>query len=381
MKRVLLILVCIFIGNMSFAQNVSTYKLDNGQTVVIEQVKNNPIVTIDTWIRTGSINEDDSNSGISHFLEHLFFKGTETHPTGDFDKILESKGAVTNAATSKDFTHYYITISSKYFDKALELHADMLLHPQVPRKEMEKERKVVLEEIAKDANSPANICYENLNNLLYTTHPYKRKVIGSAKVVENVSREEILNYYKQHYAPSNMTTIIVGDIDPQHALAEIKKDFNKPYQKISNNKYKKEKMLTSQKRNTSYMPTQTGYMMIGFRDADISSNDTYALDVLATILGDGRSSRLYQSLKEQKQLVNSISAGNSTMKDDGIFIINSNFLPHNAQKVENAIFTEINKIKEFGVSDTDLKIAKKILFKRICFKYSSRIGLHNNLDR
>ena len=361
MQRVLLILICLFVGNISFAQNIYTYKLDNGQTVVIEQVKNNPIVTIDTWIKTGSINEDDSNSGISHFLEHLFFKGTETHPTGDFDKILESKGAITNAATSKDFTHYYITISSKYFDKALELHADMLLHPQVPRKEMEKERKVVLEEIAKDANSPVNICYENLNNLLYTTHPYKRKVIGSAKVVENVSREEILNYYKQHYAPSNMTTIIIGDVDPQHALVEIKKDFNKPYQKISNPKYKKEKMLSSQKRNVSYMPTQTGYMMIGFRDADISSNDTYALDVLATILGNGRSSRLYQSLKEQKQLVNSISAGNSTMKDDGIFIINANFLPHNAQKVENAIFTEISKIKGFGVSDTDLKIAKKII--------------------
>lgn len=361
MQRVLLILICLFVGNISFAQNIYTYKLDNGQTVVIEQVKNNPIVTIDTWIKTGSINEDDSNSGISHFLEHLFFKGTETHPTGDFDKILESKGAITNAATSKDFTHYYITISSKYFDKALELHADMLLHPQVPRKEMEKERKVVLEEIAKDANSPVNICYENLNNLLYTTHPYKRKVIGSAKVVENVSREEILNYYKQHYAPSNMTTIIIGDVDPQHALAEIKKDFNKPYQKISNPKYKKEKMLSSQKRNVSYMPTQTGYMMIGFRDADISSNDTYALDVLATILGNGRSSRLYQSLKEQKQLVNSISAGNSTMKDDGIFIINANFLPHNAQKVENAIFTEISKIKGFGVSDADLKIAKKII--------------------
>lgn len=361
MKRVLLVLVCLIIGNFSFAENISTYKLDNGQTVVIEQIKNNPIVTIDTWIRTGSINEDETNSGISHFLEHLFFKGTETHPTGEFDKILESKGAVTNAATSKDFTHYYITISSKYFDKALELHADMLLHPQIPRKEMEKERKVVLEEIAKDANSPSNICYENLNNLLYTTHPYKRKVIGSAKVIENVNRETILEYYKQYYTPSNMTTIIVGDVDPEHALAEIKKNFNKPYQKISHKKFKKEKPLTSQKRNILYMPTQTGYMMLGFRGADISSNDTYALDILATVLGDGRSSKLYQSLKEQKQLVNSISAVNSTMKDDGIFIINTNFLPHNVQKIENDIFYEINKIKEFGISETDLKIAKKII--------------------
>ncbi|MGN1152632.1 MAG: M16 family metallopeptidase [Candidatus Gastranaerophilaceae bacterium] len=361
MKKFLLVLACVLIGNFVFAQNVFTYKLDNGQTVVVEQVKNNPIVTIDTWIRTGSINEDDSNNGISHFLEHLFFKGTEKNPTGTFDKLLESKGAITNAATSKDFTHYYITISSKYFDKALELHADMLLNPQIPRNEMEKERKVVLEEIAKDANSPANICYENLNKLLYTTHPYKRKVIGSSKVVENVTRETILDYYKKYYTPSNMTTVIVGDVEPSKALEIVKKNFNAPYKKTLVSNYKKEKLLSSQKRNITYMPTQAGYMMIGFRGADISENDNYALDVLATILGNGRSSKLYQSLKEQKQLVNSISVSNATMKDDGVFIINSNFVPQNAQKVESAIFTEIEKIKEFGISDTDLKIAKKTI--------------------
>ena len=117
MKILVLVFVCFIIGNFAFAANILTYKLDNGHTVVIEQVKNNPIVTIDTWIKTGSINEDDTNSGISHFLEHLFFKGTEKHPTGEFDKILESKGAITNAATSKDITHYYITIASKHFDK------------------------------------------------------------------------------------------------------------------------------------------------------------------------------------------------------------------------------------------------------------------------
>lgn len=361
MKKFLLVIGCILLGNFVFAQNVLTYKLDNGQTVVIEQIKNNPIVIIDTWIKTGSINEDDSNSGISHFLEHLFFKGTENNPTGTFDKILESKGALTNAATSKDFTHYYITISSKYFDKALELHADMLLNPQIPRKEMEKERKVVLEEIAKDANSPSNICYENLNKLLYNTHPYKRKVIGSAKVVENVTRETILDYYKKYYTPSNMTTVIIGDVEPEHVIEVIKKNFNSSYRKPIVNSYKKEKLLSSQKRNVTYMPTQAGYMMIGFRGANIEQNDNYALDVLATILGDGRSSKLYQSLKEQKQLVNSISVSNATMKDDGVVIINSNFVPQNAQKVENAIFTEINKIKEFGISDTELKIAKKTI--------------------
>ena len=361
MMRIFLVAFCIFIGSISFAENISIYKLDNGQTVVIEQVKNNPIVTIDTWIKTGSINETDKNNGISHFLEHLFFKGTQTHPAGDFDKILESKGAHTNAGTSKDFTHYYITIASKYFAKALELHADMLLHPQIPRNEMEKERKVVIEEIAKDANSPTNICYENLNKLLYTTHPYKRKVIGTKKVVENVTRETILEYYKKYYAPTNMVTVIVGDVSPEETLDAIKKNFNSPKRKAINKSFKKERLLTSQKRNTAYMPTQSAYLMMGFRSVDVSSNDVYALDVLATILGEGRSSKLYQGLKEQKQLVNSISASNSTMKDDGIFIINSSFAPQNTNKVENAIFYEIDRIKNFGISENNLKIAKKII--------------------
>ena len=122
-----------------FAQDYNSYKLDNGQTVIIKEVHDNPIVTIDTWIKTGSINENDQNNGVAHFLEHLFFKGTQKHPTGEFDRIMDSKGAETNAATSKDFTHYYITLPSKYFQTAMDLHADMLMNPQIPRKELEKE--------------------------------------------------------------------------------------------------------------------------------------------------------------------------------------------------------------------------------------------------
>ena len=110
MKKLVLLLFVLVFGNCVFALDYNVYKLDDGQTVIVQQVKNNPIVIIDTWVKTGSINENDKNNGVSHFLEHLFFKGTETHTTGDFDRILESKGAVTNAATSKDFTHYYVEI-------------------------------------------------------------------------------------------------------------------------------------------------------------------------------------------------------------------------------------------------------------------------------
>lgn len=361
MKKFLVLLFCLFISTSAFGKELSVYKLDNGQTVIIEQIKNNPIVTIDTWIKTGSINETDKNTGISHFLEHLFFKGTQNHPCGEFDKILESKGAITNAATSKDFTHYYITIASNYFDLALALHADMLLNPQIPRKEMEKERKVVIEEIAKSANVPNTICYENLNKLLYATHPYKRRVIGSQAVIENVTREEILDYYKAHYTPSNMVTLVVGDVEPAHALEIIKKEFNVPYKKPVVKQYKREKMLTEQKRITTYADKSTGYMMIGFRGVSLTESDSYALDVLATILGSGRTSKLYQSLKEQKQLVNSISAMEASLKDDGMFIIQSSFVPQNCKKVEKAIFEEISNIKSKGVTETELNTAKKMI--------------------
>ncbi|MCR5265393.1 MAG: insulinase family protein [Cyanobacteria bacterium RUI128] len=361
MKKLLIVLVLVFTGCFCYAGEFSVHKLPNGQTVIIEQIKNNPIVTIDTWVKTGSINETDKNSGISHFLEHLFFKGTQEHPTGDFDKILESKGAITNAATSKDFTHYYITIAADYFDLATELHADMLMHPQIPRKEMEKERKVVIEEIAKSANVPETICYENLVKLLYTHHPYSRRVLGSEEVVQNVTREEVLDYYNTYYTPSNMVTLVVGDVEPQHALEIVKKYFNAPYKKPVVNTFKKEKLLTEQKRNITYTDNNTGYMLIGFRGADVSEKDTYALDVLSNILGSGRTSRLYKSLKDQKQIVNTVSAYNATMRDDGIFVIRSSFIPQNLQAVESSVFDEIAKIQEKGVTETELNTAKKMI--------------------
>lgn len=356
--------LCLFVfafGTCVFAQDYNVYKLDDGQTVIIKQVTNNPLVTIDTWVKTGSINENDQNNGISHFLEHLFFKGTKTHPPGEFDKIVESKGAETNAATSKDFTHYYIVIPSKYFDLAMDLHSDMLLNPLIPRKELEKERKVVMEEIAKDANNPMEKVSDNLTQMLYTEHPYKRKVIGTNEIVGKLSRDEILNYYNTHYGPQNMITIVIGDVDPQHALAKIKEDFKTEPRKLIKNINKPEKPLTEKQIKIDYQPVQSGYLLIGFRSANAFNSDTYALDVLAAILGQGRSSVLYQTIKEQKQLADSISASNSTLKEDGIFIINASFTPDKADKLQKVIYEEIAKIQKDGVTPEQLNIAKSII--------------------
>lgn len=361
MKKLIILLITIFFANIVYAGDFNVYKLENGQTVVIQEVKTNPIVTIDTWIKTGSINENAQNNGVSHFLEHLFFKGSTNHAPGEFDKILETKGAITNAATSKDFTHYYVTIPSKDFDLALEMHSDMLLHPLIPRKELEKERKVVIEEIMKDANSPNTLVYDNLVNMLYTNHPYKRKVIGKADIISTIQREQILDYYNKYYNPSNMVTVIVGDVDAASAIEKVKFDFNGEYKKPIKHVYPKEKILTSQAKNTAYADTQSGYMLIGFRGTRIDDKDSYALDVLSTILGDGRSSIFYRTIKEQKQLAYSIGAVNTGFKDDGIFYISANFTPDKCAKLEESIFAEIKNVQKHGVTQEQLQLAKNII--------------------
>ena len=374
MKKFIIIAAIVICGNTVWAASAQMFKLDNGQTVVIQEVKNNPIVTIDTWIKTGSIDEDDSNNGVAHFLEHLFFKGTKNHESGEFDQILETKGAITNAATSKDFTHYYVTIPSKDFDLAMELHGDMMLHPLIPRNEMEKERKVVLEEINKDLVSPTRILQENLNSMMYTTHPYKRKVIGRSDVIETITRDQVLNFYNAHYSPSNMITIVVGDVDTNHALERIKDVFNAEYKKQTKTIYQKESQLTSQQKKVEYIKTESGYMVIGFRGTPINDNDSYALDVLSTILGDGRSSVLNQVLKEKKRLAFSVDAGNSTFRDDGIFYISANFEPEKCKQVQSAIFDEIKNIQDKGVSDEQLSLAKNIIERNT---YYSRESITN----
>ena len=380
------IAIFVFILFFSISQSVlaidySTFKLDNGQTVIIKEVHDNPIVTIDTWIKTGSVNENDKNNGVAHFLEHLFFKGTTKHPTGEFDKILETKGAITNAATSKDFTHYYITIPSKDFDTAIELHADMLMNPLIPRKELEKERKVVIEEIAKTNDNPENKLYENMINGFYVNHPYKRKVIGKKEIIENITREEILDFYNNWYNPSNMITVIVGDVNTQDALSAVKQNFNKKANgKTAKPVYKNDKNIDRQLQVEACDKVQTGYMMIGFRGVPQEKrSDGYALDVLATILGDGRSSKLYQAVKEQKQLAYSISAGHASMKEDSIVFISANFIPENKDKVKKAIFDEINRVRNGNIDEQDINTAKSIIERDTFYSRESTSNIANEL--
>lgn len=379
--NILLIVFAIFTVLNAFSKDFSLTKFDNGLTVVIKEIHDNPIVTIDTWIKTGSIDETDKNNGVAHFLEHMFFKGTELYPAGEFDRILEAKGAINNAATSKDFTHYHITIPSKDFDIALKMHSDMILHPLLPRKELEKERKVVLEEISKNADEPNTKLYKNMVSGFYKQHPYKREVIGKKNIIETITREEMLDFYEKNYSPANMITIIVGDVDTNRALQQVKTLFDVqslPKQQVKN--YKIDKPLTNQFKIQEKAKIENGYIMIGFRGVPAADKkDSAALDILATILGDGRTSRLYQNIKEQKQLAYSISAGNSSFKDDSILFVRANFLPENLEKLEKAIFEEIYKLANSPIDPAEIQKAKTIIERDTYYSRESISNITNEM--
>ncbi len=382
--KVLAAFVFSFYSMACFAvdNNIQVFNLKNGHTVVIKEVQTNPIVTIDTWVKTGSVNETAQNNGVAHFLEHLFFKGTKNHKQGEFEKILEGKGGVFNAATSKDFTHFYVTIASQYFNDALDLHADMLLNPSIPPAELKRERKVVIEEIGRSEDNPQRTVFNNLNTTLFKQHPYKQTVLGTRDVVANIKRESIFDFYHKWYRPSNMVTVIVGDVDAEKILPLVTQEFKGSYTtaKAVKSKYKKEPFINKKTEVIEKGDYNTAYMIVGFKCVDIKGKkDSQALDLAGLILGDGRSSRLYQEIKEQKQLADSIDSGHYSLRDDSIFYVSSSFEPKNEQRLKKEIIAQLIKLRDGGVTQAELDKAKTILQRSFLYSNESVSNIANSI--
>lgn len=377
MKKLFSILVILFtISTSAFAGEITKTKLPSGQTVIVKEIKTNPIVIVDTWVKTGSIDENDENNGVAHFLEHLFFKGSQHYPNNEFDKILESKGASTNAATSKDYTHFYILIPSKDFETALKLHADMLTNPLFPTAEVNKERQVVIREIEKNNDNPNRIMYNKINDALYKNHPYKREVIGTKEIIANIPREEIIRFYAENYTPDNMITVIVGDVDAKKATELVEKYFSHPIStaKAKHESYKQDKRPDFQKNINLKEDVNTSYLSIAYKcGLKVNEKDSYALDLLSIILGQGDSSRLHK-IEDEKQLTQGISAGHVSMKEDSIFIVSANLSEENIEEAKKEIFNEINNFKVKNVTSDELERAKKIIERETLYSRESVAG-------
>ncbi|MDD3012746.1 MAG: pitrilysin family protein [Candidatus Gastranaerophilales bacterium] len=362
------------------SDNIKVFHLNNGQTVVIKEIHSNPIVTVDTWVKTGSVNEDDSNNGVSHFLEHLLFKGTKKYKVGEVDRILESRGGHFNAATSKDFTHFYITLPSQYFDTAVDLHSDMLLNAQIPEAELNRERKVVQEEIRRADDSPERIQSDNIIKTLFKSHPYKYDTLGTSEIIGSIPRSEILKYYHRWYIPSNMITVIVGDVDTHKALSLVKQKFGDNLTaKAPQIKYSREPQVIKTVEIVKKGNYNVAYLDIAFKGVPVTDQkDNNALDIAANVLGNGRTSRLYQNVKDKLNIVTSVDAGNQSMKDDSIFIVDANLDPQNYTIAKESIIKEIEKLKQ-GITQEELKRAKIQLQRQFLYSSESTENIANSI--
>ncbi len=368
-----------FVEYPYLTENVEVYERENGHKIILAH-KEGELVNVSSWVKTGSINEDDSNNGISHFLEHLMFKGTERFKVGEFDRILEAKGGIVNAATWKDYTFYYVTLPKGENDEnlylAIDLHADMMTGAILPDVEIgapfdlndaavtdKRERHVVIEEIRMRKDQNWTKVYNACNYNMYTQHPYKRDVIGTPEIISQVTRAQIMDYYKTHYTPENITTIVVGDFDKEKVLAAVEKGFDFSGTKKAP---QRENVIDTPVCETKVVENttnaNTGYVMFGFLGPKARElKDNIALDLISIILGEGTSSRLYQNLIEKvaEPVVNYADSTHYQFKDGNNFFIQANFRPEKKDTVIEMIKAELAKLLSEKITAEELMKAKK----------------------
>ncbi len=360
---------------------VEIYERENGHRIVLAH-KEGGLVNVSSWVKTGSINECDENNGISHFLEHLMFKGTTKHKAGYFDKTLEAKGAIVNAATWKDYTFYYVTLpqgpNGEYFKEAIVLHADMMLDPIIPEDEIgpaftlgddsvqqKRERHVVIEEIRMRQDQPWTKIYNSTNRNMYTSHPYRRDVIGFPETIASIPRETILDYYKKHYTPNNITTIIAGDFNHEEVLKKVceefdfkgRQNFENPQHKIDIPTQEEKYIELKGKINTAF--AITGWLGPVARDI----KDNIGLEILNIVLGEGQSARLYQNLieKVEEPIFNIVATDFYNFKDGGNFFVQANFKADKKDEAISLLKNELQKIIAEGITEKEFNKAKKKL--------------------
>lgn len=338
------------------------YILENGLKVLLKKNSYLPIVSVQVWVKVGSLYESKGINGISHFLEHLVFKGTTKYDAKQINKKVEYYGAILNAGTSKEYTVYYIDIPKEGLEDAVDILSQLVFEATFPEEEVEKERNVVIEEIKRSEDNPENVLYEEFNKLLFTETPYKQRIIGEEEVIRNISREKIIEYYKNFYNPSNMVVSICGDIDYEYTEKIVKKYFGvyastKPQViSISLKENKKADNLVIKKHNV-----QHAYFICGFLGPDINDRHQYTGDVLSVILSEGLSSRLYRSLREEKKLVYEIGGGFYTQMGPSIFYISGICERKNLELVINEIKNILKDIMINGPSDNEVVKAKQII--------------------
>jgi zinc protease len=335
---------------------VERYTLPNGLTVLLRHDTAAPVASVQVWVKTGSIHEGAAlGAGLSHYLEHLLFKGTARRAGREISATVQAHGGYINAYTTFDRTVYYIEVPSAHTGVAIDLLADLTLHSTLPADEVAKEKDVILREIDMCLDDPDQRLAQALFETAYRTHPYRQPIIGHREVFAATTREELLAYYRARYVPNNLVVVIAGSFDPAATRAAIAGHFGKaPRVRLAPVLVPDEPAQLSRRDQHLSEDVLVSRAGLGWQIPGLTHPDAPALDLLAMILGHGDSSLLWQAIREKARLVHSIDVMAWTPGTSGLFYVSYLADPDKRVAAEQAVLAEIGRIARKGISASAL---------------------------
>ena len=357
-----LILLIVFLGNVSFAQesklSFREFDLENGLHVILHQDNTTPIVSVSTMYHVGSKNEEPDKTGFAHFFEHVASRRTKNIPVGGFTEFISQAGGTRNASTNFDRTYYYEILPSNYLEMGLWMESERMLNMIVDSTVVETQREVVKEEKRlRYDNQPYGMLLPEMLDRAYTVHPYRWPVIGSMEHLDNASIQDFINFRDKYYVPNNAVLSIAGDIDMDDTEALVKKYFSEiPAGEPIKRVLPEEPPQKSEIRDVIHDNVQLPAVIFAYHMPAAGTGDFYALSMLTTLLADGASSRMNKALVDNKQLAVASAAIPLPLEDPGLFIaFGIANLGVNVDDLEEAMQEEINKVKEDLIGETELQ--------------------------
>ncbi len=333
--------------------------LKNGLRILTIPMKDNPTVTVLVLVEAGSKYETKEINGVSHFLEHMCFKGTEKRPTAlAISHELDALGSESNAFTSHEFTGYYAKSVSKHTAKLIDIVADVYLNPVIKKEELEKEKGVIIDEINLYEDMPHRTVQEVAMELLYGDTPAGWRVIGTKENIQKMTEQAMREYRTKQYVPKKTAVVVAGNIDEKKVLAQVKKYFDAM---PAGNPPAKQKVVESQKKpaiHIKYKKTDQAHLVIAFRTFDFFNKENAIISVLTGVLAGGMSSRLFQKIREEMGVGYYVRADNDAYTDHGFFEISAGVDPKRINEVIRAILSECKRMTTELVSKEELKKTK-----------------------
>ena len=340
---------------------IDRYTLDNGLTVILHEDHTVPAVCFWQWYKVGSRNERQGITGLSHFFEHMMFNGSKNVPPKEYDKRLESRGAYSNAFTTRDMTAYYEEGGKESLETMLQLDSDRMRELSLLPDMMKSEIEVVREERRfRTDNSVPGLLDEALYSTAFEASPYHWPVVGWMKDLERITRDEMVAYFRTHYAPNNCILLLIGDFDPKDAKAKIAQYFASiPKQTPPAPPVNSEPDQNGEKLAYVRYPSETVSIDVGYKAPSVKSNDIWTLDILSNILSGGESSRLHQALVYDQQIALSASASFRAGLEPGLFEFYVEMKPgHTAEEAQKALYAEIQRLASDGPTERELQKAR-----------------------